>query len=566
MRQDLRRERPNVLTLGSGREPGIVSFSHDFVRQTIGPISLDGLISHLSEGAQELNFSTYDIWALPNALTIAAINELCRRYLERKGEAAAAIASLHRLLAEIQNTEWIRVVPRISSIERVLDADPSHIYGRMDPLVKDSYRQAVAAIGLKARVSEREVAEVAVRFASADSGNHQPERTHVGFYLIGPGKSELLRFFGESSSGWSKEQIASGFIGLGAVLVAALFIASWEVASSATGGIASGLAISILLVFSAGPCVFGVVKHFSLLVRKPHRTPRLNFEPGMDPEAKTLVVIPCLLSALCDVDRLCEQILMHRLRNRLDHVSYALLTDWADSEQEVSTDDQNLLGSLIRTLGSMNAKHGWSTGGFALLHRARVWSVQEGRWMGRGRKLGKLKDLSTYLHEGGGTQFATVYSKDEWLRGVVYVVTVDEDTELPWGCVGKLISTIHHPLNRPRLAADGSRVEWGNAVIQPTMTTFAFTKGLTPYQKISAFGGGLKAYQSSAPNFYHDLIGSGCYLGKGIYSVQCASVILRKYLGDDEVLSHDLIEGCLLRGDTASDIELFEAARQTQLP
>src|SRR5690606_18672930 len=126
-----------------------------------------------------------------------------------------------------------------------------------------------------------------------------------------------------------------------------------------------------------------------------------------------------------------------------------------------------------------------------------------------------------FLHNGGGDQFTQIRAKEIWLRGVQYVITVDEDTELPWGTVSRLIATMHHPLNRPRLSKDGARLEHGHGVLQPAMTAYAFSTDKTAYQGLSTLGGGLKAYQSSAPNFYHDVFGVGCYTGKGIYSVAC---------------------------------------------
>ena len=561
MRQDLRRERGAFLSKEDelGRVPSVVAFAESFVAQAPDRICFDELIATLSVKAGCAEFSTYDLWALPTALSNAAIRQLSV-LANCGGDAATGIIVLHALLAKVQNAEWVRTMPVVSGVDRVLARDPSGVFTQMDFETQDTYRQAVAKIALRTRLSEREVAEAAVECALPWIGSEQVERAHVGFYLIGQGRAEFFSIFSRVPWHWTPTQVEHAFVSLSVGLLALVGWSAWWLAASVMGNgpPAALAALAVLLV--AGPLTFGAMKICVLRFQGPREVLRLWFDRRIPIDAKTLVVIPCLLRDRSDVDRLCEQLLMHRLRNRLDHVSYALLTDWSDSDYELCPSDQVLVDEVALALERLNSKHGWQTGGFALLHRGRAWSEQEGTWLGRGRKFGKLQDLNQFLHNGGGDQFTQIRAKEIWLRGVQYVITVDEDTELPWGTVSRLIATMHHPLNRPRLSKDGARLEHGHGVLQPAMTAYAFSTDKTAYQGLSTLGGGLKAYQSSAPNFYHDVFGVGCYTGKGIYSVACGHALVSAHLCDQEILSHDLIEGCLLRGTAVSDVELFETA------
>ena len=69
--------------------------------------------------------------------------------------------------------------------------------------------------------------------------------------------------------------------------------------------------------------------------------------------------------------------------------------------------------------------------------------------MGWERKRGKLEELNALLRGARETTFILVTAPSELLRAVRYVITLDNDTELPRGAAQKLVATIAHPLNRP---------------------------------------------------------------------------------------------------------------------
>src|SRR5258707_15754078 len=83
----------------------------------------------------------------------------------------------------------------------------------------------------------------------------------------------------------------------------------------------------------------------------------------------------------------------------------------------------------------------------------------------------KLHELNQLLRGSTGTTFIPVGGHAlVQLAGVRYVITLDADTRLPRGAASRLVGTMAHPLNRPRLSARDGRVVEGYALVQPRIT------------------------------------------------------------------------------------------------
>ena len=92
--------------------------------------------------------------------------------------------------------------------------------------------------------------------------------------------------------------------------------------------------------------------------------------------------------------------------------------------------------------------------------------------MGWERKRGKLHELNSLLRGSTSTSIlATGRSASTPPADVRYVVTLDADTRLPRGAVGRLVGTIAHPLNQPTFDVRAGRVTQGYGVLQPRITS-----------------------------------------------------------------------------------------------
>src|SRR5262249_31227772 len=65
-------------------------------------------------------------------------------------------------------------------------------------------------------------------------------------------------------------------------------------------------------------------------------------------------------------------------------------------------------------------------------------------------------------------------------------------------------------------------------------------------------------YSTAASDAYMDLFGLGSFTGKGIYDLDAFEAATGKTFPENQILSHDLIEGNHARCGLASDTELFD--------
>ena len=242
---------------------------------------------------------------------------------------------------------------------------------------------------------------------------------------------------------------------------------------------------------------------------------------------------------------------------------FALLSDWLDADSEHVDGDDDLLGAAAAGIDRLNERHGDAPGGgarFLILHRARRWNAGERCWMGWERKRGKLEELNELLRGSTTTSFLTSPARRSLPpSGVRYVVTLDADTRLPRGAIGRLVGTIAHPLNQPSFDAESGRVTDGYGLLQPRITpTLPARADASIFQRVFAGPAGIDPYSSAVSDVYQDLFQEGSFTGKGIYDVDAFTASTRDRVPENSLLSHDLFEGVFARAGLVTDVELFD--------
>jgi cyclic beta-1,2-glucan synthetase len=291
--------------------------------------------------------------------------------------------------------------------------------------------------------------------------------------------------------------------------------------------------------------------------------PRLELRGGVPAEFRTMVVVPTLLTGMVEVEEQLERLEVHYLANADGDVRFALLSDWPDALTEHAPGDDDILAAAEQGMARLNAHHGPAAEGgerFLLYHRRRLWNESEGVWMGWERKRGKLHELNRLLRGATDTTFLQAAGRAPAAPGGVrYVVTLDADTQLPIGAVTRLVGTMAHPLNRPRMDPATRRVVEGYAVLQPRVTPPLLRRSGSLFQRLSSASSGIDPYGAAVSDVYQDLFGEGSYTGKGIYDVDAFEAALAGRMPENALLSHDLFEGLFARAGLVTDIEFFEA-------
>jgi cyclic beta-1,2-glucan synthetase len=76
------------------------------------------------------------------------------------------------------------------------------------------------------------------------------------------------------------------------------------------------------------------------------RLPKLELAGGVPPELRTLIAVPTLLMNRADLEQQLERLEVHYLANPEGQLHFALLTDWADADQEHAPGDDELAVAL----------------------------------------------------------------------------------------------------------------------------------------------------------------------------------------------------------------------------
>ena len=477
-------------------------------------------------------------------------------------------------------TDWRDFVESMSCVEALLRKDIGGNYGAMDFATRDRYRHVVERIARRGSMSEKEVVQAALRLAqrNGDSlseptkSDADKRRAHVGYYLIDAGLTEL-----EREAGW-RISFAEALARIGArvplllylgsiALLTVVFVGGFVFAVNAVGMDRwISAAVGLLALLCASQLAITLTNWAATLLVIPNRLPRMDFSKGVPAQARTLVVIPTMLTSLSGIERLVEALEVRFLSNRDANLYYALLTDFRDATVATLPDDQPLLQRAVDLICALNGKyrvdnHNNSRSvddAFFLFHRSRVWNAAQHKWMGYERKRGKLGALNAFLRTGLTDSFSRIVGDTSAIRQVKYVITLDTDTQLPRDAAWELVATMAHPLNRPCVNETTGLVTVGYGILQPRVAATLPSTNRSLFANIFGGEAGVDPYTRAVSDVYQDVFHEGSFIGKGIYDVDAFERSLDSRFPENRILSHDLLEGCYARAGLLSDVELYE--------
>ena len=460
--------------------------------------------------------------------------------------------------------EWPQFVENASLVDQCLRMHDG--YRAMDFLTRDRYRHAIEDLAKRSPHSELEIArrvidqvQSAGEYATAHGREQDP-----GYYLIGVGRymfEQSVDFRPSFKQKLLRTYVAHAWIAyVGSVVLLTMLLLALPLSASFAAGL-SGFSLWLLALFGVFPAsdiAVGLVNRLIIAGLPPCHLPRLDLKDGVPQTLSTFVVVPTLFVSEAGVKQQIEQMEIRYLSNPGGEVRFALLSDWADADQEIMPYDDRLLNLAATAVAALNAKYVEQR--FFLFHRKRLWNPGEGKWMGWERKRGKLHEFNRLLRGAADTSFLPMDGKPATAPpGICYVITLDADTKLPMGVVSQLVGVAAHPLNRPVFDPVAKRVVDGYGILQPRVTpTLPQRRERSVFHRMFAGASGMDAYSSSVSELYQDLFGLGTYSGKGLYHVDSFEASLAGRVPENTQLSHDLFESIFARCALVSDIEFFE--------
>ena len=143
---------------------------------------------------------------------------------------------------------------------------------------------------------------------------------------------------------------------------------------------------------------------------------------------------------------------------------------------------------------------------------------------------------------------------------VRYVITLDADTRLPRDAARRLVGTMAHPLNRPRVrSATRPRGRRATASCSRASAVAAGrARGARSSARRSPAPAGIDPYTRAVSDVYQDLFGEGTLHRQGHLRRRRVRARARRPRARERVLSHDLLEGIYARAGLVTDVELFD--------
>ena len=469
------------------------------------------IAAFLSAGNED--YSLAEIRSLTGAVCAAAVIALGNNV---KNNAHGTTGEIVKMLFALDDLDTDTIESALWESEKLLKLyEPG--YEDFDAETKAQYRTLAAGYAKKRGISENEaVKELAQKALKG-------ERT-IGETLFDPGKKGAVIWFITALLQFLPTMAAACIWCGPAALLFTLPIAAAAVYSAD---------------FSAS------------FFAKSRKAPRMACKSVPDGSG-TLVAVTTLLFGGESDKKAFESLERFACMTPDENVFFCLLADLPDSERRYNAADAGICEKAEAEITLLNRKYGER---FCLFLREREYNPTEESFGGFERKRGAVCELVGHIMTGNKSCY--LHGGEGFIRNIKYLLTLDSDTELTLGSVNELVSVARHPANRPKVK--NGKVVSGYGIIQPAIRTGLSSAYATGFSRMTSGDIGSERYASASFRRGQDLFGSGSFCGKGLIDVGLFYGLVCGQLPDGKILSHDTIEGGILRTLYLSDVSLTDS-------
>lgn len=458
-----------------------------------------------------------------------SLKEIINEYYQEKVNNNILISNIFGDLKDFFEISDEMLFKNISFTEKLLLEDK--IYKKMTVESKNLYREKITSLAKRKRCSEYDL----LKDLSKKSNE---EDKHIGFYLF-KNKNYQVRTY-----------IYLLFIFILTVSIT-LFLSKYFINLQVLG--------FLILLVPVNQLVIKIINSILLKIVPVTILPKMDYSASLPEDASTMVVIPTIISDTKKVKEMFDILETFYLINKSNNLYFTLLGDVSSSDKEVLDIDDEISSYGREIVDKLNKKYGKDL--FYFVYRKRFFNEGENSYLGYERKRGALLQFNKLLLGKMSDKvqkenfFINTFSKK---LNIKYVITLDTDTRLVLNTALNLIGAMDHPLNRPVLNKERTKVISGYGIMQPRVSVDIESTNKSLYSQVFAGVGGFDTYTAAVKNVYQDLFKEGSFIGKGIYDLEIFDKLLDNTFPDNLILSHDLLEGSYLRTGYVSDIELID--------
>jgi len=498
----------------------------------------------------------------------STLNELIKEEAHLQAIDQISIGNCVTSLKQIGRLNWREWVEEVSRVHKILSQDNIGSYKESDFNTRDFIRHRIENLTKRVKSTEVEVAKKAFELASIASGEaieYSPERDSA-YYIIDKGLPILedalrsnppfhiraLRHIKENATTYYLAYILAFSLTLSALLLSKIK-GNLSVGSGMTVHVVCFIAFLIL----SSQLSIDLAQWLSSKLIRPKLLPKLDFEKGVLDQARTAVVVQAIVSSRDHMLSSINDLEVRAICNSDPNIIFGILADLPDANEVHNSGDQGIIQVGLERIKLLNAHYKSSNLSFFIAFRERTYNEVDKIYMGWERKRGKLIEFNRLMRGDTTTTFKSFEGDLEKLQSCKYVITLDNDTQLPPNSAKKLIGCGAHPLVTPVLSADTEKKR-GYGIIQPRVGITLESATASIFARYFSGQSGLDPYTKAVSDLYQDMFSEASYIGKGLYHVDSFNEFMGEELPDNAILSHDLLESGFIKCGLASDIELFD--------
>ena len=517
----------------AGRQPMLCLLLRRLVNEAGAPDE-EGLDTLIAEAGKIRPLTVFELEQLPLCLRAALVLTAADACRETGAEAERLIAAAVNGLRAAADLDFDGLTERHSIVERLLRKDPAGVYPKMDDRSRADYRRRTALAAQRTGRSEADIAEALLNKAEQGSS---PRERHVGAPLSALDSDRKRKGRGRALL------LLSALL----PLPLAILLALWA---------GNGWA-AILLYLPLFELLRPLLQHLLLQGIPPRRLSRLALDGVIPEEGRTVIAVSSLLPSAASAEKTAKHLFELYNTNGRGAVQVCLLADLPQAAYPTLPGDGADIAAMQRQIRRLNRR---CDGHFILAVRPREYSETMRAYTGRERKRGAIAELIRVIR-GGESRFLAFEGDLCLLRRTKYLLALDADTGMLMDTAAELVGVALHPLNRAVVSAGANgkpRVTEGHGLFAPRIGAELKSANRTAFSRAMAGVGGVTPYDVPAGDLYMDCFSAGIFTGKGLIDVEAFAAAAEPELPAEQVLSHDILEGCLLNAGLVSDVEMTD--------
>ena len=494
----------------------------------------DALKQLLSGEAEKRPLESRELDALPVLLRAALYHRAAGIFLTPgpEEERASRLGEPIGFLRAIEGIDFFHLTEVFSETEQLLREDPAGVYPHMDERSRALYRRVLSREAARKHLTETQAARRVLLRAKA--GTDERSR-HVGAYILQQGRPmHRRRRRGQITL------IVQAVLPLVPAILAAWWGRTWYLLP--------------VLYFPLWEILSPLIRWAAAKGVPPAVIPRMEHSGVIPEEGRTVVVISTLLSSPDRAGSLYGRLEQLYHSNGQGAVTFCVLADLKEAKSPELPQDEAAVLAAMRAIRTLNRKYGER---FVLAVRPRRYSRTQRAFSGWERKRGAIAQLCRMI-KGGEVEWHAFEGDREFLCRSRYLLALDADTELLMDTASELAACALHPLNRPVIDREAGCVTEGYGILTPRMATTLSSAEQTAFSRLMEGLGGVTVYDTVSGDFYQDLFGRSIFAGKGLIDIEAFDTLLTDVFPEGTVLSHDILEGGVLRAGLVSDVEMAD--------